>query len=144
MILRAACGARQTVGPASATPSVGALYSHVSRLTAADMQRAIGDFEEATAKDPSFGDAHAGLAQAYVMRAAAMGGGLDQAARRAMLARDHARLGNVDEAFAALDRAYQRRQSMLNLLRSLPWYEPLRGDPRFADLSRRLGLPERK
>ena len=320
---------RRQIDPAAQEAYLRGRYAY-SKLTAADMQRAVDHFEQATAKDPSFGEAHAALAQAYVMRALAMSGGLDRAARRNLhesgrasasraiasdptiamahavlaeiamgdwnwpsaeqslrraleldgnsvfanfvsalfaivherrddarralertveldpanvatrteaaefstwnrdydraiayatqalafdpafrrahfvlarayeshdrildaiaeyekagwsadraqaarkaferggrrgfvrwtlaglqdagpdvnqmyVARDHARLGNVDEAFAALDRAYRDHERLLFLFKTIDWYEPLRGDPRFAELARRIGLPE--
>jgi eukaryotic-like serine/threonine-protein kinase len=50
-------------------------------------------------------------------------------------------LGQPDSAFAWLDRAVQERTHWLVWLnRDLRW-KPLRGDPRFATLVRRVGLP---
>ena len=51
--------------------------------------------------------------------------------------RRHRRL---DRAFAALERAYQARSAGLIYLHLDPGYEPLRADPRYADLVRRIGL----
>jgi TolB-like protein/Tfp pilus assembly protein PilF len=53
----------------------------------------------------------------------------------------HTALGQPDSAFAWLDRAVEERTHWLVWLnRDLRW-EPLRGDPRFASLVRRVGLP---
>jgi eukaryotic-like serine/threonine-protein kinase len=53
----------------------------------------------------------------------------------------HSALGQPDSAFAWLDRAVQERTHWLVWLnRDLRW-TPLRGDPRFASLVRRVGLP---
>jgi TolB-like protein/Tfp pilus assembly protein PilF len=55
----------------------------------------------------------------------------------------HAGLGNKDEAFAALDRAYNERSALLALyLTNDPRMDSLRSDPRFAELVRRIGLPQ--
>ena len=54
----------------------------------------------------------------------------------------YAALGEKDQAFAWLEKAYQNRDGSLILLKAAPFYEPLRGDPRFADLERRVGLPQ--
>ncbi len=54
----------------------------------------------------------------------------------------HATLGEVDEAFAALERACEQHDYRLDLLYVLPWAEPLRPDPRFEDLLRRMNFPE--
>jgi TolB-like protein/DNA-binding winged helix-turn-helix (wHTH) protein/Flp pilus assembly protein TadD len=52
-------------------------------------------------------------------------------------------LGELDEAFAWLDRAYEERDPELVYLK-VPGrrYQPLRHDPRFQTLVRRVGLPE--
>jgi serine/threonine protein kinase/tetratricopeptide (TPR) repeat protein len=53
----------------------------------------------------------------------------------------HTALGQPDSAFAWLDRAVQERTHWLVWLnRDLRW-KPLRGDPRFASLVHRVGLP---
>jgi TolB-like protein/DNA-binding winged helix-turn-helix (wHTH) protein/Tfp pilus assembly protein PilF len=53
----------------------------------------------------------------------------------------HAGLGDRDRAFALLERAYVERTDRMTWLSVDPLLEPLRGDPRFADLVRRVGLP---
>jgi len=57
------------------------------------------------------------------------------------LARAYAGLGDFDRAFATLDDAYERGAPTLIRLKSDPLLDPLKGDPRFADLVRRLNLP---
>jgi eukaryotic-like serine/threonine-protein kinase len=52
----------------------------------------------------------------------------------------YARLGEKDQAFAWLDRAFAERQPWLTQLRTDPQFQPLRSDPRFGDLVRRIGL----
>jgi eukaryotic-like serine/threonine-protein kinase len=59
------------------------------------------------------------------------------------LAEDYAALGEMDEAFKWLEAAYRERQSFLPWIRDNPAFAPLRADPRFADIERRLGLPAR-
>lgn len=49
-------------------------------------------------------------------------------------------LGDYEQAFAWLERAYQEQSSILLWLKVHPFFDPLRGDPRFADLLRRVGL----
>ena len=53
----------------------------------------------------------------------------------------YARLGEKDNAFAALEQAFQERHPWLGFLKSDLSFEPLRTDPRFADLVRRIGIP---
>jgi TolB-like protein/Tfp pilus assembly protein PilF len=51
-------------------------------------------------------------------------------------------LGEKDEAFAWLEKAYQQREYELTLLRVSPEMDNLRSDPRFVDLLRRVGLAQ--
>ena len=51
-----------------------------------------------------------------------------------------AALGNREEAFALLERALAERDSRLPYIVIGPLLDPLRDDPRFADLVRRIGL----
>ena len=54
----------------------------------------------------------------------------------------YAGLGNNDKVFEWLEKDFQSRSSSLNELRLEVPFVPLRGDPRFKDLLRRMGLPE--
>ena len=49
-------------------------------------------------------------------------------------------LGNKDQAFAWLEKAFQERSYYLAHLKVSPTLDPLRSDPRFDDLLRRIGL----
>jgi predicted Zn-dependent protease len=49
-------------------------------------------------------------------------------------------LGDKEQAFAWLERAYQENSAILQFLKVHPHFDPLRNDPRFADLIRRVGL----
>ena len=60
--------------------------------------------------------------------------------RAEYLAMGHAAVGHLDEAFAALERAYQARSAGLIYLHLDPGYEPLRSDPRYAEMVLRIGL----
>jgi tetratricopeptide (TPR) repeat protein len=51
-------------------------------------------------------------------------------------------LGMRDEAFATLEKAYLKREPTLPLANTDPAFDNLRSDPRFADLMRRVGLPQ--
>jgi tetratricopeptide (TPR) repeat protein len=59
--------------------------------------------------------------------------------RGEVLAMGYAATGNLDGAFACLERAYQDRSAGLLYLHLDPCYEPLRNDPRYADLIKRIG-----
>jgi len=50
-------------------------------------------------------------------------------------------LGNNDLAFVWLEKAYEQRSPSLDGLKTSWVYEPIRSDPRFADLVRRVGIP---
>ena len=51
-------------------------------------------------------------------------------------------LGDNEQAFAWLERAYKEQSPILQYIRVHPFFDPLRGDPRFADLVRRVGLDQ--
>ena len=52
-----------------------------------------------------------------------------------------AQLGQIDQAFAELDNAVVAKDSGLIYLRSDPFFDPIRGDPRYAALLRKLQFP---
>ena len=54
----------------------------------------------------------------------------------------HLGLGEIDEAHRWLERAYEERSGFLAFLGVEPIFDPLRGDARFADLMRRVGISE--
>jgi hypothetical protein len=49
-------------------------------------------------------------------------------------------LGNYDEALVWFERAYQEREGNLQWVKVHPFFDPVRNDPRFKDLERRVGL----
>lgn len=51
-------------------------------------------------------------------------------------------LGQKDQAFQWLEKAYEERSRYIPLLKTGSIWEPLRSDARFADLIRRIGLPQ--
>jgi serine/threonine protein kinase/tetratricopeptide (TPR) repeat protein len=52
----------------------------------------------------------------------------------------HIGLGEKDQAFQWLQKAYQDRSAWLVYLKVDPFFDPVRTDPRFADLMQRVGL----
>jgi len=58
------------------------------------------------------------------------------------IARRYVDAGKYDTAINWLERAYEDRDPNLPYLPVLPFYDPLRNDPRFQDLLRRIGLPQ--
>jgi serine/threonine-protein kinase len=53
----------------------------------------------------------------------------------------HAQRGEKDEAFASLDRAWAFRDPGLGFMKSDSWLVPLRGDPRYTALLRKMNFP---
>ncbi len=49
-------------------------------------------------------------------------------------------LGDREQAFTWLEKGYQQRDSWLTFLKGDPMYDPIRSDPHFQDLLRRIGL----
>jgi hypothetical protein len=56
------------------------------------------------------------------------------------LALCHVGLGNRDEAFQWLDAAIDARDPIVMPIKTLPFLDPLRGDPRFQGLLRKMRL----
>jgi adenylate cyclase len=61
-----------------------------------------------------------------------------------VIAAVYAALGEKDEAFRWLDRAFDEHSASMVNFTSYPEFRPLRSDPRFADLARRLGIDPSK
>jgi hypothetical protein len=60
--------------------------------------------------------------------------------RGEILAAVYGELGDVDEAFRQLERAYADRSAGLIYLHLDPLYDSLREDPRMDEMVRRIGL----
>jgi hypothetical protein len=54
----------------------------------------------------------------------------------------HLGMGNKEEALADLEMAYSQHFGILTTLKVDPAFDPLRSDPRFQDLLRRVGLAQ--
>ena len=50
--------------------------------------------------------------------------------------------GDTDEAIAWLEEGYRQRDPLMVNVKGQPSFDPLRADPRFDDLVRRIGYPE--
>ena len=120
---------------------------------------ALGRFDEARAAyetgrrlsggiaGPSFGLAHLEAAAGNVAEARRILGELTMArAQRVVSAWGigavHASLGDIDEAYRWLEIAVQEKASGLSLLRVHPRLDPIRSDPRYWPLVRRVGLDD--
>ena len=49
-------------------------------------------------------------------------------------------LGENDQAFVWLEEAYKEQSNILQFLKVHPFFDPIRSDPRFVELVRRVGL----
>ncbi len=65
----------------------------------------------------------------------------DQQDSAAINAHFYAGLGDRERALQHLEKAFQERDSNLLFCKINPWLDPLRGDPRFQDLLRRMNFP---
>ena len=54
----------------------------------------------------------------------------------------NAALGDKDKAFAELERSFEEKDCFLPRIKLDPFVDPLRDDPRFADLIKRMNLPQ--
>ncbi len=54
----------------------------------------------------------------------------------------YAELGDKDQAFEWLNTSYQERNTELMVLETDASFDPIRSDPRFAELVRNVGLPQ--
>jgi serine/threonine protein kinase len=80
----------------------------------------------------------AALEKALQVRLEQRKSGYTQAGDIAVL---YAGLGDKDNAFQWLNVAYRDREVIMIRLKTDPWLEPLRSDPRFAELIKKVGLP---
>jgi len=118
-------------------------------LRKAEFVEAIAEFQRATTLSPNITLYKAGLGHAYARagKSAEARKLLDelkeQSKRRYVswwdIAAIYAGLGEKDQAFAFLEKAYEQRVVMW--WNGGPLLDPLRSDPRFQDLQRRMGLP---
>ena len=54
----------------------------------------------------------------------------------------YAPLGHPSEAIASLEKAYSARSAGMAYIKSSPVFDPIRSDPRFQDLIRRMNFPQ--
>ena len=114
-----------------------------------------GRFEEAIRAFEEF-DRHGGKgARAFLAHAHAVAGNLSEARRiveeleqrgqsefvdLVPMAMAYTGLGDLDRAFSWIERGYRERALFVPLIQVDPRLDPLRRDPRFGDLLRRMGL----
>jgi TolB-like protein/Tfp pilus assembly protein PilF/predicted Ser/Thr protein kinase len=137
-------------------------------LQARRYPESLAQFQKLLARDPNFPPAHYKLSQLYAntgrfadavneirhiiskpTSASPDAKGyleltmeMDDSDRSAAVALASALAGDRDQAFEYLEKAYSDGDSELLFVIRYPALDPLRSDPRFKDLMRRLGLPE--
>ena len=56
------------------------------------------------------------------------------------IAQVHAVRGETDDAFAWLERAYDQRDAGVSMVKACPWFDAIKGDPRWGAFLRKVGL----
>jgi len=59
-----------------------------------------------------------------------------------LVATIHAELGDAEGALEQLEAAYRNKEWWMTTIKIHPWLDPLRDDPRFDDIVRRMNFPE--
>jgi hypothetical protein len=114
--------------------SCSALQAIAAYATTGRLAEAVSEFEKAFKRPiPASPDA-----KGYLQLAPAMNDS-DRSGASAVAA---ALCGDRDEVFRYLEKAYADGDNELLMVIRYPALDPLRSDPRYADLMRRLGLPE--
>jgi tetratricopeptide (TPR) repeat protein len=112
-------------------------------------EEAIAEFREALKQNPRAGLAHLGNTYARAGRVREARECIRQLKQRSDvepvetygIALIHAGLGEKDQAFEWLEKAYELRDQGMSFLKVEPPLDPLRSDPRFQDLLRRMHFP---
>jgi len=122
-------------------------------LRNSNYERSIAEFQQAIALSPTDPDFLMDLGYAY-----AVAGNRDEARRilaelerkrergfvpSSVLAILYGALDERDKAFAWLERAYEERDPRLTYLKVGPRFDPLRQEPRFREVLRRMGLADK-
>ena len=114
-------------------------------------EAAIAEIKQAVTLSEGHSNPTAALGHAYAVagkraEARKVIGELEQLAKQKyvspyFIAVIYAGLGDRDQTFAWLEKAYQERHQYMTLIGVEPVFDPVRSDPRFANLIRRIGLP---
>jgi tetratricopeptide (TPR) repeat protein len=113
---------------------------------------AIAEFQRAKTLSPNITQYKGGLGHAYGRAGKSaearkvLNEVIEESKRRYVswfdIAAIYAGLDEKDQAFACLEKAYEQHDARLVYLKLVPLLDPLRSDPRFQGLLRRIGLPQ--
>jgi Flp pilus assembly protein TadD len=117
-----------------------------------EFAKAIPEFQTATTLSPDINQYKAGLGHAYGRagknaEARKLLYELKELSKRRYVsgcdcAAIYAGLDEKDRAFACLEEAHEQHDYTLTSAKGNPLFDPLRSDPRFQDMLRRIGLPQ--
>jgi TolB-like protein/DNA-binding winged helix-turn-helix (wHTH) protein/Tfp pilus assembly protein PilF len=130
---------------------LGRNYLAVAYTAKKDYQAAITEYQSVLAIDKGDAWATSGIAMTYALAGQRrksetilrdmLRGAKNREDLALQLAIVYAAQGENDQAFAWLEKAYQRRDGGLILFNVAPEFQSLDLDPRFDELARRVGLP---
>jgi len=136
-----------SLDPHSAVP---ASFLALTQVAAGKAKEAVLGYERLLADNPGDLSTMADLVRAYALAARPRDAArlMDRIRKSpnfatllpTSLAEAHGALGNLDEAFADLDRAYSERCWYLIFLNVEPIFDPLRRDPRFRLIQEKMNL----
>jgi TolB-like protein len=113
-----------------------------NKRTADGVKKGIEHFEKAIEKDPSCPLAYVGLADSYgTLGFYAYAAPRDAYVSSYSIGEVCLALGDRNQALDWLEKAYAERARALVMLKVEPKVDPLRSDPRFQDLLRRMNFP---
>jgi TolB-like protein/DNA-binding winged helix-turn-helix (wHTH) protein/Tfp pilus assembly protein PilF len=136
-------------------PNFAHAYFHLGMtyLRKGAFVEAIAEFQKAVTLSPNVTDYKGGLGYAYARagkraEARKVLNVLKERSRQSYVswfyvAAIHAGLDEKDQAFACLEKAYAQHEQGLVVINREPMFDPLRSDPRFTELLRRIGTPLR-
>ena len=119
-------------------PNFTPAHHKLAQLYAAqgDFARAVGELQKFVSKPGSWSPDAKGYQEL------AEAGFSGRAEASTWLALNASSIGDRNKAFQYLEKAYAKQEIELNLCIRYPTLDPIRSDPRYADLMRRMGLPE--
>ena len=126
--------------------TLGDVYVGLGRLEeATDAYRAAQGLSEGPFSMASLSLAFVAATSGRLAEAEAIMQGLEVEATEYssfMVAAVHAALGDAERAFEQLEAAYRNKEWLMTTIKIHPWLDPLRDNPRFDDIVRRMNFPE--